>query len=172
MDWSELAPLDGIVLTVFAIAVARGLFIGLIREGFSIAALGGSFVAVRYGVGPVGSWLDETTKGELGTTAPWIAGAVIAVFTILAISIVGRVIRRGARLAGLGIADRLAGGVVGAAEGALVAGLVIVGATWVTGPDSDFVSEARSVHVLEQLQEYVESQREGLPAVAAPPRDT
>ena len=41
------SPLDGLVLAIVLIALARGFFIGLIRESISIAALAGACLAVR-----------------------------------------------------------------------------------------------------------------------------
>ena len=68
-----LSTLDAVVLAVMGIAIARGLWIGLIREGFSIAALGGALLAVRYGIEPVGAWIENASGGDLGTTAStWI----------------------------------------------------------------------------------------------------
>ena len=46
---SALTSLDGIILAILIIAMARGLFIGLVRESFSIAALAAAVLAARYG---------------------------------------------------------------------------------------------------------------------------
>jgi membrane protein required for colicin V production len=166
----DLSTLDAVVLAVMGIAIVRGLWIGLIREGFSIAALGGGLLAVRYGIEPFAGWIQDASKGDLGPTASlWIAGAIIAVVAIAALGTAGRVLRRGVHAVGLGWADRIAGGFVGAAEGALAAAVLLVIATWAAGPDSPLVEKSKSIRILDRLQQYVAEHREELPAVAAPP---
>ena len=165
----EISLLDGIVIVILTATIARGLFIGLIREGFSIAALGGAFIAVRYATTPVSSWLQELTRGELGSTAaPLITGTLIALATIAAAGFVSRGFKLGARAAGLGWADRLGGGIIGALEGTLVAGLLIAVATWALGHDSDFLESSTSVKIFDRLQSYAQEQGHELPDVASP----
>ena len=160
--------LDNVVLAVLGVAILRGFWIGLIREGFSIAALGGGLLAVRYGTPPAADFLENVSRGSLGPTASiWIAGAAIGIGGIVVIGTIGKVLRRGAHSIGLGWADRLAGGVVGAAEGALVAGVILVATTWALGSDSPLVEDSKSIEMLEGLREYVLEHSDDLPAVAA-----
>jgi uncharacterized membrane protein required for colicin V production len=164
----SLTPLDAAVLAILLVAIARGFLIGLIREGFSIAALGAACVAVGYGTAPAARWLQDATRGEIGgVAAPWIAGAVIGVLSIAVVTFAGRILRRGARMAGLGWADRMGGGVLGAAEGALVGALAVLVVTWIVGRDHPVVAGSRSLETVEELQAYLDQQDE-LPAVAAP----
>ena len=166
----DLSTLDAVVLAVLGIAIARGFWIGLIREGFSIAALGGALLAVRYGIEPLGQWIDGVSGGELGTTAStWIAGAVLGLGTVALLGTAGKMLRKGVSAVGLGWADRIGGGALGAAEGALAAGVILVVATWAAGHDSPLIENSRSIEVLDDLQDYLAEHREELPAVAAPP---
>jgi membrane protein required for colicin V production len=165
----DLSTLDAAVLVVMGIAIVRGMWIGLIREGFSIAALGGGLLAVRYGIEPLANWVEKISNGDLGPTASaWIAGAAIAIVAIVALGSLGKVLRRGVHAVGLGWADRIAGGFIGAAEGALVAAVLLVVATWAAGPDSPLVENSKSIEILDGLQKYVVEHRDELPAVAAP----
>ena len=78
--------------------------------------------------------------------------------------------RRGIRLAGLGMLDRMAGSAVGAAEGALlVAVLLILGITLV-GRDHPALSKTRTLAAFEQVEQIAEGRFDGLPDVATPPR--
>jgi len=166
------SPLDGLALAVVVVAILRGVFIGLIREGFSIAALGAAFVAVRLGTPAASTWLQEVTGGEIGAgAAPWIAGALIGVATVAAVATAGSFIRRGARAAGLSWADRIGGGALGAAEGALVAGLLVLAATWLIGRDDPVVADSRSLRAFDEIQAYVQERSNALPDVAAPRND-
>ena len=166
----DLSTLDSIVLAVLGIAIVRGFWIGLIREGFSIAALGGGLLAIRYGIEPLAGVIERASGGDLGATASaWIAGVVIGLGTVAVLGTLGKVVRQGARSAGLGWADRIAGGFIGAAEGALAAAVILVIATWAAGPNSALVEKSKSIEVLDSLQQYLAEHRDELPAVASAP---
>lgn len=169
MSLSELAVLDGVVLTILLIAIGRGLWIGLIREGLSLAAIGAATIVTRIAVDPVASKLTELSGGGVsGKAALWIAGVLLVVSTVLIVGSLARLIRRGAVFAGLGWADRIGGGALGAAEGAVVSAILVLLALWLVGADHPVTEGARSVEVVEQLQTLRE---EGdLPAVASPGR--
>ena len=82
---AEIPFIDLIVGTVLFIAVLRGLFIGLVREGLSLAAIGVATIVTRLFVDPVALQLTEITGGEItGKASFWIAGVLLVVATILA----------------------------------------------------------------------------------------
>jgi len=156
-----------IVLTVLFIAVVRGIWIGLIREGSSLAAIGMATIVTRLLVDPFSLQLTELTGGEItGKTAVWIAGVLLVIGTIITLSFAARLLRRGAEAAGLGWADRLGGGALGAAEGAIVAVVIVTIALWLVGPDHATTDGARSINLVEELRSMHESGE--LPAVASP----
>lgn len=159
--------IDMIVVTVLFIAILRGVWIGLIREGSSLAAIGVATLVTRLGVEPLASRLTGWTGGEItGKTALWIAGVVLVVTTILLLGFLARLIRRGAAAAGLGWADRLGGGALGAAEGAIVSIILVMLALWLVGPDHATTEGARSIELVRELRSMRE--RGELPDVAAP----
>jgi membrane protein required for colicin V production len=167
MSTQELPLIDMIVLAVLAIAVLRGVWIGLIREGASLAAIGIATIVTRLFAAPFATALSELTGGGVaGKTAVFIAGVILVVGTIVVLSVAARVLRRGATAAGLGWADRLGGGALGAAEGAIIAAVIVLVALWVVGPDHATTEGSRSVEVVEHLQSMHE--RGELPAVASP----
>jgi uncharacterized membrane protein required for colicin V production len=166
----SLSTLDGVVLAILLIAIARGALIGLIREGFSIMALAAACVAVRYGTNPAARWLNDITGGEIGAAiAPWIAGAVIVILSIGIVGLTGRWLKQGAKAAGLGWADRLGGSALGAAEGALLVSILVVGLTYLIGRDHPALVTSRSLAAVDELQEFVADNRDVLPKVASPP---
>ncbi len=166
MSFSSLPLLDWIALTLVGLACLRGIWIGLIREGLSLATVGFATIATRLYVSPVSEWLSAQTGGELtGRTALWIGGVLIVVATIVALAIVGRLIRRGAEAVGLGWADRVGGGALGMAEGAIVASILVVIALWIVGPDHETTRGAQSVEIVESLRTLREAGE--LPSVAA-----
>lgn len=172
LEDSSFTLIDGIVATVLVVAALRGLFIGLIRESFSIASLGAAVVAARYGAEPVGAWLTDFTGGETGPVPPtWIAGAALAVGAAVGVAGVGYFVRRGARIVGLTWVDRLAGSALGAAEGVVVAMLIILGTTFAIGRQHPALSESRSLAAYDALRAYAEQRAPALPDVAAPSPD-
>lgn len=171
MGEGEVRSVDLVVAAILGVAVLRGLFLGLIREAFSIGALAAACVAVRVWDAPFAAFLARVTGGELGeAAAPWVAGAALGAGAIAAVALLGRLIHRGARAAGLGWADRVGGAALGLAEGTLVAAVLLVGAIAVLGRESDLLAGSRSLAALERL-EHVAAQRDAASDVAAPPPD-
>ena len=149
-----LGPLDLLAFAILLIAALRGLSIGLIREAFSIGALGAAVIAVRVWNEPFEHWLQNSTQGGLPhDLAPWISGALLGMGVILSVAVFGRVMRQGARAAGLGWFDRLAGAALGAAEGALVAGVLLFAISTVLGPSHTLLASSRSYALLERVRQ-------------------
>lgn len=172
MGDASFTLLDGAILLVLFVALLRGFFIGLIRESFSIAALAGAVLVTRATTAPAAELLQQWTDGEIGPAlAPWLAGTAIAIATVAVIALLGRVLRRGARLAGLRWADRVGGAALGAAEGAVIAMVIVLGATWTVGRTHPQVAESRSLEAYDVVRSFVEQSGEELPDVAAPPGD-
>ena len=161
---------DIVVGTIIGIACLRGFFLGLIREAFSLASLGASYMVVRAFVGPVGEWVGEISDGRIGEAlAPWVAGALLVFVTIGVVTSIGRTIRRGARAVGLGFVDRVGGGLLGVTEGVLVVALLILLVGDRVGRDHPAIADSRTLAALEQMELLA---REAPPAqvdVASPP---
>lgn len=170
MGEGEIRSVDLVVAAILGVAVLRGLFLGLIREAFSIGALAAACVAVRLWDAPVAGFLTRVTGGEVGeTAAPWVAGALLAAGAIAAAALVGRVVHRGARAAGLGWADRAGGAALGFAEGALVAGVLLVVAIAALGRGHALLAGSRSLDALERVEQIAAERDPRTSDVAAPP---
>jgi len=166
----DITPIDAAILTILLIGMVRGIFIGMIRELFSVAALGGACIAVRFGVDPTSTWLMNAFEGQIGpTAATWASGATIAIAAVTVVVIAGRILQRGARIAGLGWLDRAGGAVLGTAEGALVVSILLLAATWTVGRNHPALADSQGVHAFTEFQSYVMERSEALPDVAAPP---
>jgi len=164
-----VSPVDVAALLVLSLALLRGLAIGMVREAFSVAALAAACLAVRFGSEPAAAWLRDNALPELGPLgAQVLAGAAVGLAALLAVGILGRLVRRGVHGVGLGFADRLAGGVIGAAEGALVIGVALLAAVALMGRDHPMLARSRALGAFEQAERLAR----GEPApsdVAAPP---
>jgi len=178
----DLAPLDYVIVALFSVALLRGVTRGLLRESFSIASLAVAILAVRFFYEPVAEWLIVQSNGDVGPeAAPWTAGILIIVVAIGSTTVIGRFVRRGAKAAGLGWADRAGGLAIGAAEGVLIAAVVIGVVSYVVGSDHPLLMQSRSVQTLDELEHFARTGEmpEGfelpdlplpeLPGVAAPP---
>lgn len=168
----DAEPVDILAVVILGVAFLRGLFRGLIRETFSVAALGGACVVIKLFAAPLGVKLGTASQGQIGTViAPWIAGAVLGALAITTTVTVGRLLRRGSRWAGLGWIDRVGGGILGTAEGALVVSILLVLASTLMGPTSPTLVASRSYSVLETVQGFARdgSWSELAIDVAAPP---
>jgi membrane protein required for colicin V production len=140
-------------LAILAVAILRGLWIGLIREVFSLAGLAAASVAVRFGTAPAADWLLVNLPVEISPLAARIgAGVIIAVAVIVGTALVGRTLRRGARWAGLGFVDRLAGGMLGAVEGALVIVVLMLLGIAAVGRDHPTLADSRALAAFESAE--------------------
>ena len=143
---------DVIALAVLAIAILRGLWIGLVREAFSIAALAAAVLAFRALREPVAAMIAaRTTWDPLIATAA--AGGVVVVGALVFVTIVGAIVRRVVGAAGLGAIDRIGGAAIGAGEGALIVGLALLAVTEILGPQDPLVAGSRALAIFERVQE-------------------
>lgn len=117
---AEIALVDAASLALLGVAALRGLFRGATREAFTLAAVAAAYICVRL-LGSAGAALLRQLWPDLSENlAPLLAGAVLAISALLAVSALGGMLRDGVRAMGLGAMDRLFGGFLGAAEGALI----------------------------------------------------
>jgi len=161
---------DWIAGAILVIAILRGVFLGLIRQVVSIASLLAAAVVVRRYTPEMASWMERSSHGGIQPAlAPWLAGAALALGTLLAGALLGRLLRRGAQMAWLGLPDRLGGALLGAAEGMLVCAILLLALTSLVGRDSSLVAGSRSIATLERLERIADRVSPSLPDVAAPP---
>jgi uncharacterized membrane protein required for colicin V production len=166
----ELEPVDAAALAVLGIAALRGLALGLVREAFSLGSIGVAYAAVVLYTGRVAQWIERESGGEVGAlVAPWLAGAAIVVAGVAGTVLLGRLGKRGARLAGLAWIDRAGGVVLGAAEGLLVIGILLQVAAAVLGREHPLLASSRSLGAYERLRQTAASSEWPLPDVAARP---
>jgi membrane protein required for colicin V production len=175
-----LAPLDFVCLVILVLAFVRGVMRGLLRETFSIASLAAACMMVMLFYGEAAEWLLRVTQGRIGEiSAPWVGGALLGIITIGVITLLGRVMRKGARFAGLGWADRTGGAVLGTAEGVLVGAVIVSLLGYAIGRDHPMLLQSRSLEALEQLEHFAQTgelppdldlPQIPLPSVAAGPK--
>jgi membrane protein required for colicin V production len=168
---AEFESVDIVVGTIIGIACLRGFFLGLIREAFSLASLGAAYMAVRAFVAPVADWVGEISGGRVSEPLePWLAGALLVLVTIGAVTTVGRIVRRGARAVGLGFVDRMSGGLLGAAEGVLVVAVLIMLVGDRLGRDHPAIANSQTLAALEHMELLANEAPRSEVDVASPPK--
>jgi membrane protein required for colicin V production len=163
-----VSPIDVAACAVLAVALVRGLAIGMVREAFSVAALAAACLAVRFGTGPAAAWLLDNALPGLGPLgAEILAGTAVGLGAALAVGLVGRLVRRGVHAAGLGLADRVAGAAIGAAEGALLVGIALLLAILLVGRGHPLLARSRTLATFERAERLARGELAS--DVAAPP---
>jgi membrane protein required for colicin V production len=165
---AELGWIDRIALGIVAIATLRGLWIGLLREAFSIAALAAAFVAVRLWTEPAAAWLVEhgpflSSLSERQSHV--VGGALVGILAAFIVVAVGGFVRKRVHATPLGWLDRVLGGALGSAEGALVVSVLLIGVVALVGDDHEVLAGSQSVELLSRARIFADD----LPDVAAPP---
>ena len=143
---------DVIALGVLAIAILRGLWIGLVREVFSIGALAAAVLAFRALREPAAEMIAARTLWDplIATAA---GGGVVVIGALVFVTLVGAIVRRVVGAAGLSAIDRIGGAALGAGEGALVVGLALLAVTEILGPRDPLIAGSRALSVFERVQE-------------------
>jgi membrane protein required for colicin V production len=155
LDQGGRVPIvDLVAMGVLTVAILRGLWIGLVREAFSLAALGSAVFAVRRFAEPIAEDLAASFQLDpLLATA--IAGGGVAVAAILIVAGIGLLVRRALRASGLGLLDRLGGSVLGALEGALFVAMLLFGVITVTGRNDPLIAGTRSLAAFAALESWI-----------------
>lgn len=163
-----MTRIDIIVLVILALMLLRGFWIGLVRELASLGAIALALLGIRIFAGLAGEWL-AARSGLTPWVATGIAVVVIGVAVLAVCALVGKFAKRGMEAVGLGGFDRLAGALLGSAEGALVAALLLFVTAFWLGRDDPIVADSRSFEIYQELERWAVAQDDTID-VAAPPQ--
>jgi membrane protein required for colicin V production len=167
---ASLGWIDRVALAVVGVAALRGLWIGLLREAFSIAALAAAFVAVKLWTEPATAWLLAHAPFDVSLSerqSHLVGGALVGLAAALVVVAIGGFVRKRVHATGLGLLDRLLGGALGGAEGALIVAVMLIGVVAFVGPQHDVLAGSQSVELLSRARLLADE----LPDVASPPPD-
>jgi membrane protein required for colicin V production len=163
--------LDLVVATVVAVAALRGLLLGLVREAFSLGALAAAILSIRFLTTPTVQALEPLLHDRVPPMALKVGSAiVVAILGVAAVALVGRLVQRGVKAAGLGLADRIAGAGLGAAEGLLVVslGLAVLGAA--IGRDNPALTGSQAYAYFDRAERALVGTPSPQDVAAPPPR--
>ncbi len=161
--FTDLSWVDATSMGVLAVFFVLGLFKGLIWQVSRVAIL----VAAYYGAMEFGEpfaqlLMDWTHTGpgepseQQATTALCISFVLLFLFVLVGLSLLALFVQSLARKAGLGFYDRLFGGVLGTATGALVILVLMTGVLLFLPPASQVAQAAQASHSLRLLQDGIE----------------
>ncbi len=129
------------VLVVLGLSASIGVWRGLIREVFALAAWIAAALAAMLFAGEVATWLPASFATPLVRTV--IAVIVVFVAVLIAVSLGGLLVSKLARAVGLSVADRTLGAVFGVARGALILLVLVLAAGLTALPKEPFWREAK-----------------------------
>lgn len=143
---------DIVALSVLVVAVLRGLWIGVVREAFSLAALAAAVLAFRALRAPVAE-LIVARSGWDPLIATAAAGGAVVVAALVFVTIAGMVVRKLVGAAGLGAVDRIGGAALGALEGALVIAVALFAVTELLGARDPLLEGSRAIATFERVRD-------------------
>ena len=115
---------DLVVVVIVGLSVLLSLIRGLVREVLALAAWVVAFLAANVLAGEVAPWLPEAIPTE---ALRLLAGFLIVFLVVLiAVSALAILASKLVKSAGLGLEDRLLGGVFGLARGMLVVMILVL----------------------------------------------
>ena len=112
---------------MIAFSVGAGLLRGMIRTLFGLAGLFCGLGVAAWQYAPAAEWVRANGWIASPQIARGVCYVVIAALVMIAFAIVGAIARRTAHAVGLGMLDRLLGGVLGAARGVLIGAAIVLG---------------------------------------------
>jgi membrane protein required for colicin V production len=165
---SALGWIDRVALGILVIAALRGLWIGLLREAFSLGAVAAAFVSVRLWTDPATRWLLEHAPVDVSLSerqAHVVGGVLVGLAAAFVVVAIGGFVGKRVHATGLGIFDRLLGAALGGAEGALLVAVALIGVVALVGPRHDVLAGSHSIELLSRARLFADE----LPNVASPP---
>lgn len=160
--FTDLSWVDATSIGVLAVFFVLGLFKGLIWQVSRVAILVAAYYgAMEFGASFARLLVDWTHTGpeapseQQETTALCIAFVLLFLFVLVGLSLFALFVQSLARKAGLGFYDRLFGGVLGTATGALVVLVLMTGVLMFLPPGSQVAQAAQGSHSLRLLQDGI-----------------
>ena len=134
--------LDYAVVGVFVASLAVGAWRGLVREVLSILGWVIAFLAANLLAGPLGTHMPQAIPSpELRVAAAYVA---IFIASLIVTSLLGLLISRIVKAAGLGGVDRALGALFGAARGLLIVLAAVLLAGLTSAPRQPFWRDSAS----------------------------
>lgn len=171
-SYISLGWIDVTAISVLAVFFVLGLFKGIVWQTSRVAILVAAYLgAVKLGHG-FGEVLlsmthsgPEPATGEQADAALYVACVLIFLGVLIVLSLLSMLLQNLVKKAGLGFYDRLFGGLLGIASGALVVLGLHIGVRMFFPPQSRVAAAAKDSHSLRIAKEAVAVLGDRLPVV-------
>jgi membrane protein required for colicin V production len=127
-----MTALDYVVLGILGVSILLSLIRGLVREVLALLAWAAGFIAASVFAADLSALLPPEVPDERLRLLAAFAGVFIAV--LLLMSLLAMLVSKLVKSAGLGLEDRLLGGVFGLARGLLVVLVLVLAAGFTSLP--------------------------------------
>lgn len=144
-----MTVLDIIVLLVLVLALIRGLMRGMVDALFSLAGWIFAFLLADWGAAALAPLLPFAV--ETPSIRYFAAFVLIFLVVLIAAVLIGHFVSSMVKAAGMGAADRVAGGVVGVAKGIVILVGLTVAAGLTSLPRTDFWRDASASYPLQVM---------------------
>ncbi len=131
---------DWLLLAIMACSTVLAFLRGILRVLFSFAGLVLGIALASWYYATLARSLDRWITGR--AAADIAAFLLIAIAVMIVVSLIGRMVGRTARAIGLGLPDRLLGGLFGFARGCLL-GVAVMMAVAAFDPASQWIAQSR-----------------------------
>jgi membrane protein required for colicin V production len=143
---------DVIVLAVVGVSTVLGLWKGLVRQVLGLAGVVGGYVIAMKFYAPLAA---KFLPRFLPVTGHVISFLAIFIACIIAASIVGWIIGRLVNTAGLGMLNRIAGGLLGGAKGCLIVAVVTMMLVAFLPPHSGVLKGSRTMRYIRPMASMI-----------------
>jgi membrane protein required for colicin V production len=147
--------IDFIVLAVIVISILLGVIKGLVREVLALAAWVLAFLAANIAAPDAARLLPAGMASEEIRLLTGFAAVFIVV--LIGLSVIAMMASKLVKIAGLGMVDRVLGGIFGLARGALVVLILVLLAGLTSLPRQPAWRNALLAHALEASAGYVKT---------------
>lgn len=146
-------PFDIVIIAVTAFCLVRGLFRGLIREASSIiGVLGGFYGAYTYYpqiAGALARWVGDLSYLNI------LAFLIIFCTVLVAVGLIGALIRYLLNIAFLGWIDRFFGGLFGLVKGGMIVSVLLIALTAFLPEGAPLIRESRLAGYVAELSKIM-----------------
>jgi membrane protein required for colicin V production len=139
---------DSIVLAVVGVLTLLGVWKGLVRQVVGLAGVAAGYVVAMKFYGPLTLRFLTGFRPATGNVISFLA---IFVACIIAASMIGWIATHLIGTAGLGILNRLGGGVLGGAKGCLIVSVVVMVLIAFMRPNSDIFKGSRTMKYIQPI---------------------
>jgi membrane protein required for colicin V production len=138
-DWNAF---DWVLIGILLLSTLRALFRGLVRAMFSLLGVLAGFQLATWDYLALADWFLSRRWINTPTTAHIVGFLCIALGVIVLFELVGQAVKKTAHSLGLGLFDRLLGGIFGFARGVLL-GVALIMAVTAFAPQSTWFLHSR-----------------------------